>query len=128
MVQIGTRVASPSVIATGWPTSIAGKVDALSQAVAANGSFTDAMLPAGTYLFELQQPYGDNTICQRELSRRLTPSVPDTGQRHVEACPRVRLHPFSSGTRASTRLEDGYGIYTYAPRQVSSCATSGRLA
>ena len=75
--------------------------------VGANGSFTDATLPAGTYLFELQQPYGDNTICQSELSRRL---LPGTGERYVAACPRVRLHPFNN----STRLEDGYGIYTYA--------------
>ena len=79
--------------------------------VGANGSFTDATLPAGTYLFELQQPYGDNVICQRGLSRRLPPGA---SERYVAACPRVRLHPFSSGTRASTRLEDGYGIYTYA--------------
>ena len=82
--------------------------------VGANGSFTDATLPAGTYLFELQQPYGDNTICQRAISRRFLRGT-SAAERHVAACPRVRLHPFSgSGTRDSTRLEDGYGIYTYA--------------
>ncbi len=80
--------------------------------VGANGLFTDATLPAGTYLFELQQPYGDNTICQRGLSRRH--GIANAGSRYVAACPRVRLHPFSSGTRLSTRLEDGYGIYAYA--------------
>ncbi len=76
--------------------------------VGTNGSFTDATLPAGTYLFELQQPYGDNTICQRGLSRRH--GIANAGSRYVAACPRVRLHPFNN----STRLEDGYGIYTYA--------------
>ena len=77
--------------------------------VAANGQFTDRTLPAGTYLFELQNPYGDNTICQSELSRHLVQSA-GTGTRHNDACPRVRLHPFNN----RTRLEDGYGIYTYA--------------
>ena len=77
--------------------------------VAANGQFTDRTLPAGTYLFELQQPYGDNAICQRALSRR---HLSNTNDRHKAACPRVRLHPFSLTARYSTRLEDGYGIYT----------------
>ena len=75
--------------------------------VGADGLFTDATLPAGTYLFELQQPYGDNAICQSELSRR---HLPGTSERYKAACPSVRLHPFSN----RTRLEDGYGIYTYA--------------
>ena len=75
--------------------------------VGADGLFTDRTLPAGTYLFELQQPYGDNTICQRALSRR---HLSNTNDRHKAACPRVRLHPFIN----RTRLEDGYGIYTYA--------------
>ena len=44
----------------GFPTGTVGM----------DGRFTDATLPAGTYLFELQQPYGDNAICQSELSRR----------------------------------------------------------
>ena len=81
--------------------------------VGADGLFTDRTLPAGTYLFELQQPYGDNTICQSELSRRFLRGT-NTGERYVAACPRVRLHPFSLTARDSTRLEDGYGIYTYA--------------
>ena len=75
--------------------------------VGADGQFTDTTLPAGTYLFELQQPYGDNAICQSELSRR---HIPGTSARYKAACPSVRLHPFSN----PTRLEDGYGIYTYA--------------
>ena len=75
--------------------------------VGADGRFTDRTLPAGTYLFELQQPYGDNAICQSELSRR---HLPGTSERYKAACPSVRLHPFSN----RTRLEDGYGIYTYA--------------
>ena len=77
--------------------------------VGTNGLFTDRTLPAGTYLFELQQPYGDNAICQRELSRRFLRGG-GNGKRRNNVCPRVRLHPFSN----STRLEDGYGIYTYA--------------
>ena len=75
--------------------------------VGAAGRFTDRTLPAGTYLFELQQPYGDNTICQSELSRR---HLPGTIERYKAACPRVRLHPYSG----SIRHGDGYGIYTYA--------------
>ena len=77
--------------------------------VGADGLFTDRTLPAGTYLFELQQPYGDNAICQSELSRRFLQGG-HNGQRRNSVCPRVRLHPFSN----RTRLEDGYGIYTYA--------------
>ena len=77
--------------------------------VAADGQFTDRNLPAGTYLFELQQPYGDNAICQSELSRRFLQGG-NNGQRRISACPSVRLHPFNN----RTRLEDGYGIYTYA--------------
>ena len=77
--------------------------------VAADGRFTDATLPAGTYLFELQQPYGGNAICQSELSRGFLPRS-NNGKRRNDVCPRVRLHPFSS----TTRLEDGFGIYTYA--------------
>ncbi len=75
--------------------------------VGADGLFTDRTLPAGTYLFELQQPYGDNTICQRALSRR---HLPGNNPRFRGSCPSVRLHPFNN----RTRLEDGYGIYTYA--------------
>ena len=75
--------------------------------VAADGRFTNRTLPAGTYLFELQQPYGDNAICQSELSRR---HIVGTSARYKVACPTVRLHPFNN----RVRLEDGYGIYTYA--------------
>ena len=46
-----------------------------------DGRFTDATLPAGTYLFELQQPYGDNAICQSELSRRHGIANAPTGAR-----------------------------------------------
>ena len=83
-----------------------------SGTVATDGRFTDTTLPAGTYLFELQQPYGDNALCQRTLSRRFlrATSSGSAQQRHTAVCPRVRLHPFSS----TTRLEDGFGIYTYA--------------
>ncbi len=78
--------------------------------VAADGQFTDRTLPAGTYLFELQQPYGDNAICQSELSRRFLQGGRNGHRRNISACPSVRLHPFNN----RTRLEDGYGIYTYA--------------
>ena len=78
--------------------------------VAADGQFTDRTLPAGTYLFELQQPYGENAICQSELSRRFLRGGRNGHRRNISACPSVRLHPFNN----STRLEDGYGIYTYA--------------
>ncbi len=74
--------------------------------VGADGLFTDRTLPAGTYLFELQQPYGDNAICQSDLSRRKAPQA----SRYRAACPYMYLRPF----RNRTKLGDGYGIYTYA--------------
>ena len=80
-----------------------------SGTVATDGRFTDTTLPAGSYLFELQQPYGGNAICQSKLSRHFLPRG-NNGKRRSDVCPRVRLHPFSS----ATRLEDGFGIYTYA--------------
>ncbi len=79
--------------------------------VGANGLFTDTTLPAGTYLFELQQPYGDNAICQRELSRRH--DIANAENRHRYTCPSLRLHPFGHA-EPTKKLGDGYGIYTYA--------------
>ena len=81
--------------------------------VAANGQFTDRTLPAGTYLFELQQPYGDNVICQRSVSRRhLRAGVenPDD-QRHKAVCPRLFMVTTAGG--GWVRLNDGFGIYTF---------------
>ena len=87
--------------------------------VGADGLFTDATLPAGTYLFELQQPYGDNAICQSELSRTHRSASADgpggggAGSRYAAACPSLRLHPFNNAP-STKKLGDGYGIYTYA--------------
>ena len=77
--------------------------------VAADGRFTDRNLPAGTYLFELQQPYGDNAICQRSVSIKWQRNGNHGKRRDDAGCPRVFMVP---GTPAR-RLNDGFGIYTF---------------
>ena len=80
--------------------------------VAADGQFTDRNLPAGTYLFELQQPYGDDAICQRSVSikwLRNASGRQSSGLRHNAVCPLVFMVP---GPLAN-RLNDGFGIYTF---------------
>ena len=75
------------------------------------GGFTDTTLPAGTYLFELQRPYGDNAICQRSVSRRHPPT--GGGVRVVGSnCPMMDLITTSASGRQ--RVDDGNAIYTYA--------------
>ena len=84
--------------------------------VAANGQITatwngrSVQLPAGTYLFELQQPYGDNAICQRSTSTIGQINV-DSGPRRNAVCPRVFMVLQRAGGRYP-RLNDGFGIYT----------------
>ena len=75
--------------------------------VAANGQFTDRTLPAGTYLFELQQPYGDNTICQRSVSIRWQRNG-SHGHRRGAVCPRLYMTAADG-----VRFNDGFGIATY---------------
>ncbi len=77
--------------------------------VAASGQFTDRTLPAGTYLFELQQPYGDNTICQRELSRRH--GIANAGSRRNAVCP--RLYMTARSASGWLRIDDGSSIVTF---------------
>ena len=76
--------------------------------VGTTGQFTDRTLPAGTYLFELQQPYGDNAICQRSVS--VNGRTVNVGQRRNAVCPRAFM-AFQSG-RGTPRLNDGFGVYT----------------
>ena len=86
--------------------------------VAANGQITatrhghiyTVQLPAGTYLFELLQPYGDNAICQRSTSTIGQINV-DSGPRRNAVCPRVFMVLQRTGGRFP-RLNDGFGIYT----------------
>ena len=77
--------------------------------VAASGQFTDRTLPAGTYLFELQQPYGDDAICQRELSRRH--GTANAGSRRNAVCP--RLYMTASSASGWLRIDDGSSIVTF---------------
>ena len=77
--------------------------------VAENGQFTDRTLPAGTYLFELQQPYSDNAICHRSVSVRWNRS--DHTRRHYAGCPRLFMVTTVGG--AFARLDNGFGIYTF---------------
>ena len=78
--------------------------------VAANGQFTDRTLPAGTYLFELQQPYGDNAICQRSVSVRWQRNGRHTTRRGA-VCPRLHMTTVSGGD--FIRFNNGFGIATY---------------
>ena len=89
-----------------------GQIPTISYAGGRNQS---VQLPAGTYLIELQQPYGDNAICQRSVSRR--EGVAHTGSRRkAGACPRLFATFWRDGSGHSTewpRLNDGFGIYTF---------------
>ncbi len=78
--------------------------------VAANGQFTDRTLPAGTYLFELQQPYGDNVLCNGSVSIKWQRNG-NHSKRRVAVCPRLYMTTTSGG--AFVRLNDGFGIYTF---------------
>ena len=79
-----------------------------SGTVAADGKFAryTAPLPAGTYLFELQQPYSDNVLCHGNVSQ-LTDG---NGVRTV--CPRILLFADDGPNVSRTRFEDGFAIYT----------------
>ena len=68
-------------------------------------------LPAGTYLFELQQPYSGNVLCNRSVSRRQ--DVTGAGGKFNSDCPRIRLQVQTLEASGSPkRLDDGFGIYT----------------
>ena len=82
---------------------------------ALNRRFTDRALPTGTYLFEVQQPYSDNVLCNGKVSISLWGGSP---ARHYSVCPRVVLTidrgvgaGFAPGTAAGDKLYDGFGIY-----------------
>ena len=80
-----------------------------SGTVAADGKFASwtAPLPAGTYLFEMQQPYSDNVLCHGNVSR-LHGGRGDGGTKKV--CPRILL--FGHSPSGQTRFDDGFAIYT----------------
>ncbi len=98
--------------------------------VAANGKFTDTTLPAGTYLFELQHPYGDNAICNGRFSRRWRHRLHAVdGTRRDAVCPNLYMvfhgPGVASADRASSdwhRLHDGSGVYTNAEPRTFSIA------
>ena len=81
-----------------------------SGTVAANGSFTDVTLPAGTYLFELQHPYSDNVLCNRSVAKRHLVG----GTRFNKACPRVRLQLRMLPSGPTQRFDDGPVVYDLA--------------
>ena len=76
--------------------------------VAANGQFNDNTLPTGTYLFELQQPYSDNVLCNRSVAKRQGVG----GNRFNNACPRLRLH-LVPRTGTFLRFDDGPVVYDF---------------
>ena len=83
--------------------------------LATNRQFTDRALPTGTYLFEVQQPYSDNVLCNGKVSISLWGHAP---ARHYGVCPRVVVTidrgtgaGFAPGTAAGDKLYDGFGIY-----------------
>ena len=84
-----------------------------SGTIAADGKFAryTAPLPAGTYLFELQQPYSDQVICHGNVSRLNGVPVAGAGG-GTRACPRIALFG-SQGTSggSSTRFDDGFAVY-----------------
>ena len=82
--------------------------------VAADGQFTDRTLPAGTYLFELQQPYGDNVLCNGSVSVRHRRNG-NHSKRRAAVCP--RLYMTTRNTRvggAPVRINEGFGIATFS--------------
>ena len=84
-----------------------------SGTVAANGRFAQNVvsLPAGTYLFELQQPYSDQPFCQGSISRLHVSAPLAWGDR--KSCPRIHIFPTNGGTTGGRqRMEDGFLIYT----------------
>ena len=82
--------------------------------VAANGQFTNRTLPAGTYLFELQQPYGDNVLCNGSVSVRHLRNGGNHSKRRVAVCPRLFITTTAGNNRgALVRIDDGFGIVTY---------------
>lgn len=83
-----------------------------SETVAANGKFAEnvANLPAGTYLFELQQPYSDQPFCHGSISRLHVSAPLAWGDR--TSCPRIHIFPTNGGTTGGRqRMEDGFLIY-----------------
>ena len=84
-----------------------------SSTVAADGKFAryTAALPAGTYLFELQQPYSDNVLCHGSVSRIHGVSTGAGGT--SAACPRIVLFGDQGTTPTNrTRFNDGFAVYT----------------
>ena len=77
--------------------------------VAANGLLAggNQALPAGTYLFELQHPYSDNVLCNRNVAKRHLVG----GARFNDACPRLRLHLLPGD--AIDRFDDGPVVYEF---------------
>ncbi len=81
--------------------------------VAANGQFTNRTLPAGTYLFELQQPYGDNVLCNGSVSIKWQRNG-NHSKRRGAVCPRLFITTTAGNNRgALVRIDDGFGIVTY---------------
>ncbi len=81
-----------------------------SGTVAANGQFTNRTLPAGTYLFELQQPYSDNVLCNRGVSIRWERNG-NRSKRRGAVCPRLYMTTTSGG--AFVRFNDGFSIAAF---------------
>ena len=67
--------------------------------LATNRQFTDRALPTGTYLFEVQQPYSDNVLCNGKVSISLLGGIP---ARHYSVCPRMVVTILDRGGSRAT--------------------------
>ncbi len=84
--------------------------------VGANGLFTDRTLPAGTYLFELQQPYGDRRQRHAHVRRPRVPvAAGRLGPRRLRhGCPQgcrspdIPPWPGRQSALVGKGLDDGY--------------------
>lgn len=68
-------------------------------------------LPAGTYLFELQQPYSTDLKCHGNVSR-LNGVDGGTGRGGCPYLSIVLTDGTATGASATKRFDDGFGIYT----------------
>ena len=96
--------------------------------VAANQRFTNRALPTGTYLFEVQQPYSDNVLCNGKISATLRAAASHI--RHYSVCPRVVVtidRGSGVGTADGDKLYDGFGIYEITERSSSNFRVSHKF-
>ena len=95
--------------------------------IAANGKIAGeyVLLPAGTYLFEIQQPYSDKLICHGSISlaHKANGSGLPAANGHLRKrnnCPWFSLHVRAGASASSERFNDGAFVYTITTTSDSS--------